>query len=171
MALPGPAKTLFDVGLRLLRTPVDITLQLAGRTDTALELTVDRIEAGVRSATGAIFGDEELKEQGARGRIATRERERAAGLREEAEAEAAEAEDLIEAAAAELRRENARRDASARLEKVEATAASLDAEESAIAAEREAEQVKKGAAKSKKARKSPSKPRAAKANGSKKAGT
>jgi hypothetical protein len=169
MALPGPAKTLFDVGLRLSRTPVDITLQLAGRTDTALELTVDRLEAGVRSATGVLFGDEELREQGARGRIATRERERAAGLREEAEEEAAEAERQVEAAAAELRRENARRDASARLEKVEATAQSLAAEESAIAAEREAEHVKKAAAKAKKARKSPAK--TAKASGGEKAGT
>ena len=78
MALPGPAKALFEVGLRLSRTPVDITLRLADRTDTPLELTVDRLEAGVRSATGVLFGDQELREQGARGRLATRERERAA---------------------------------------------------------------------------------------------
>jgi hypothetical protein len=153
MALPGPARALFDVGLRLSRTPVDITLQVAGRTDTTLELTVDRLEAGVRSAAGVLFADEELKAQGARGRLATRERERAAGLREEAEEEAAEAERALAAAAAERRRENAKRDASARLEKVEATAASLDAEESAIAAEREAEHIKKAAAKAKRARK------------------
>jgi hypothetical protein len=170
MALPGPAKTLFDVGLRLSRTPVDITLQLAGRTDTALELTVDRLEAGVRSATGVLFADDELKEQGARGRIATRERERAAGLREEAAEEAAAAERRVADAAAELRRENAKPDASARLAKVEATDASLDAEESAIAAEREAEHVKKAAAKAKKARKSSTKGGSAKTNGSKKAG-
>jgi hypothetical protein len=154
MALPGPAKSLFDVGLRLSRTPVDITLQLTGRTDTTLELTVDRLEAGVRSATGVLFADEELKEQGARGRIATRERERAAGLREQAEAESVEAVEQLEAVATELRRENAKLDASARIEKVEATDASLDAEESAIAAEREAEYVKKAAAKAKKRRKS-----------------
>jgi hypothetical protein len=167
MALPGPAKTLFDVGLRLTRAPVDLTLQLAGRTDSTLELTVDRLEAGVRSATGVLFGDEELREQGARGRLATRERERAVGLREEAEREAAEAERIVEAAAAERRRENAKVDASARLEKVAATDASLDAQESTLAAEREAEQIKKAAAKAKKARKR----NATKANGSgKKAG-
>lgn len=154
MALPGPAKTLFDVGLRLTRTPVDITLQITGRTDTALELTVDRLEAGVRSATGVLFADEELKEQGARGRTATRERERAAGLREEAEEESVAAVEQLESIAADLRRENAKLDASARIEKVEATDASLDAEESAIAAEREAEHVKKAAAKAKRARKS-----------------
>ncbi len=153
MAMPGPAKTLFDVGLRLSRTPVDLTLQITGRTDTALELTVDRLEAGVRSATGVLFADEELREQGARGRIATRERERAAGLREEAAAESVEAVEKLEAVAADLRRENAKLDASARIEKVEATDASLDAEESAIAAEREAEHVKKAAAKAKKVRK------------------
>jgi hypothetical protein len=153
MALPGPAKALFDVGLRLSRTPVDITLQITGRTDTALELIVDRLEAGVRSATGVLFADEELKEQGARGRIATRERERAAGLREEAAEESVEAVEELEALAGELRRENAKRDASARLEKVEATDASLDAEESAIAAERQVEHVKKAAAKAKRARK------------------
>jgi hypothetical protein len=170
MALPGPAKTLFDVGLRLTRTPVDITLQVTGRTDTALELTVDRLEAGVRSATGVIFGDDELKEQGARARIATRERERATDLREVAAEEAAAAERRVETAAADRRRENAKLDASARLAKAEATDASLDAEESAIAAEREAEHVKKAAAKAKKARKSATKSAAPKANGSKKAG-
>jgi hypothetical protein len=165
MALPGPAKALFDVGLRLSRTPVDITLQIAGRTDTALELTVDRLEAGVRSATGVLFGDEELKEQGSRGRIATRERERAAGLREEAAEEAAAAERRVEAAADDRRRENAKLDAAARLEKVEATDANLDAEEAAIAAERQAEHVKKAAAKAKKARKSSKKAGAGKKAG------
>jgi hypothetical protein len=169
MALPGPAKTLFDVGLRLSRTPVDLTLQIAGRTDTTLELTVDRLEAGVRSATGVLFGDKELREQGARGRIATRERERAASLREEAASEAAAAAERVEDAAAERRRENAKLDASVTIQKVEATDESLDAEEAAIAAEREAEHVKKAAAKAKKARKS-SKSSAARPAGVKKAG-
>jgi hypothetical protein len=81
MALPGPAKALFDLGLRTSRLPLDAALHVTGRSDTPLQLTVDRLEAGVRSAAGVLFDDDELRRQGERGLNATRDRERAAGLR------------------------------------------------------------------------------------------
>ncbi len=83
MALPDPARALFDLGLRSSRLPLDAALHVAGRTDTHLQLTVDRLEAATRSAAGILFDDEELRRGGERGLEATRERERAAGLRED----------------------------------------------------------------------------------------
>jgi hypothetical protein len=73
MALPGPAKTAFDLGLRCGRMPLDIALRVTGRGDSRLELGLDRVEAGMRSAAGVLFADQELKDQGQRGRIATRD--------------------------------------------------------------------------------------------------
>jgi hypothetical protein len=81
MALPGPAKVLFDLGLRSSRLPLDAMLHLAGRSDSPLQLEVDRLEAGVRTAAGIFFDDDELRAQGERGLSATRDRETAAGLR------------------------------------------------------------------------------------------
>jgi hypothetical protein len=81
MGLPGPAKALFEIGLRSSRLPLDAALHLAGRSDSPLQLEIDRLEAGVRSAAGALFDDDELRAQGERGLRATREREVAAGMR------------------------------------------------------------------------------------------
>jgi hypothetical protein len=153
MALPGPLKTLFDLGLRTGRLPADLALRASGRADSQLELTLDRFEAGLRGAVGILFTDEELKEQGQRGRIAARERERAAGLRADADAEAAEAEAELESELKQARRAKGRRDDSARLAEVEAAEASIAAEAEALASEREAEIVEDAATKAKKARK------------------
>ena len=81
MALPDPAKVLFDLGLRSSRLPLDAALHLAGRSDSHLQLVVDRLEAATRSAAGILFDDDELRRQGERGLATTRDRERAAGLR------------------------------------------------------------------------------------------
>lgn len=153
MALPGPAKAIFDLGLRTGRVPADLALRASGQSDSPLELALDRVEAGIRGAAGVIFADEELKEQGRRGHLATRERERAAGLRASAAEEAAEAEAELAAEVDAARRAKERRDDAAKLAEVEAEEASIEADAEALAAEREAEIVEKAAAKAKKARK------------------
>jgi hypothetical protein len=79
----GPLRTAFELGLRCSRVPLDLVLQVSGRTDSIHELRLDRAEAGVRSAVGAVLGDEELREQGQRGLAVAREREEAARARHE----------------------------------------------------------------------------------------
>jgi hypothetical protein len=74
----GPLRTAFDLALRGSRVPLDLTLRVVGRADTIHELRLDRAEAGVRSIVGAVLGDEELSEQGARGLAVASERETAA---------------------------------------------------------------------------------------------
>lgn len=79
----GPLRTAFELGLRGSRVPVDLALRATGRADSIHELRVDRAEAGVRSAVGAILGDEELRAQGRRGIELAREREDAERVRRE----------------------------------------------------------------------------------------
>jgi hypothetical protein len=83
MGLPDPAKVLLDLGLRSSRLPLDIALHVTGRSDSRLQLSVDRLEEATRSAAGALFDDDELRRQGERGLNATADRERAAGLRDD----------------------------------------------------------------------------------------
>lgn len=82
MALPGRAKDLFELGLRSSRLPLDAAMRVTGRADSRLELTVDRLEAGVRTVAGALFDDEEMRRLGTRGLNAARDREVAAKSRE-----------------------------------------------------------------------------------------
>jgi hypothetical protein len=79
----GPLRTAFELALRGSRVPLDLALQVTGRTDSILELRLDRAEAGVRSAVGAVLGDEELREQGRRGLRVAEERGEADRLRRE----------------------------------------------------------------------------------------
>jgi hypothetical protein len=79
-----PLRTAFELGLRGSRMPLDLALRVTGRADSIHELWVDRAEAGVRTAVGAVLGDEELSEQGRRGLEIARAREDAARARREA---------------------------------------------------------------------------------------
>jgi hypothetical protein len=81
--MTGPLRTAFDLTLRASRVPLDLTLRVAGRADTIHELRLDRAEAGMRSVVGAVLGDAELSEQGARGLAVAQEREAAARARRE----------------------------------------------------------------------------------------
>jgi hypothetical protein len=76
--MTGPLRTAFDLGLRCSRVPLDLTLEVAGRRDSIHQLRLDRAEAGVRSAVGALLGDDELRAQGRRGLELAAERETAA---------------------------------------------------------------------------------------------
>jgi hypothetical protein len=79
----GSLRTAFELALRGSRVPLDLALQVTGRTGSIHELRLDRAEAGVRSAVGAVLGDEELREQGQRGLRVAEEREEADRLRRE----------------------------------------------------------------------------------------
>jgi hypothetical protein len=113
MAMPTIPKTVLDRSLKLVRAPFDAALSLTGAADSSATHLLDRIEAGTRSATGVLFHDEELRREGQDLKLATKQRERAADLREEADqvwtAGTSEADEL--AAEAEKREEEARRKA------------------------------------------------------------
>jgi hypothetical protein len=114
MTLHAVPKTIFDRSLKLARTPFDAALAVVGASDSAAKHAVDRMEAGARSAGGILFADEELKEQGERGRLATRQRERAVGLHEEAELREEEAARKGAMAAEEAARKRAEAEAEAK---------------------------------------------------------
>jgi len=85
MTLHAVPRAVFDRSLKLARAPFDLALGAMGGSDSAAKYALDRLEAGARSATGVLFADEELKQQGRGALLATKERERATGLREQAE--------------------------------------------------------------------------------------
>jgi hypothetical protein len=167
MTMHTVPKTIFNRSLKLARTPFDVALGVTGASDSSAKRALDRIEAGVRSATGTVFRDEELARQGRKASLATDQRERAAELRAEAElreqeaahraAQAAkrtaEAEAKAKRKAAKVKRANTKRDKAAQLEKLEAKEASLATKESALLAQREAERVKGAASAAKQVRK------------------
>jgi hypothetical protein len=153
MALPAAPRAVFDRSLKLARAPLDMALRVTGGRESPAKFALDRVEAGARSATGAFFRDDDLKQEGRRALLAARERERALGLREESERVEREEERQLSESAERVRRANAKRDKSAQLEKLEVREKSLDAREAAARAKREAEGVRKAASKAKRARK------------------
>src|SRR3981081_1668991 len=73
--------------LKLVRMPIQGMLALGGGGDSAAagKLVLDRVEAAVRGAAGAVLGDDALRADGRRRSEAADERERALRLRAEAE--------------------------------------------------------------------------------------
>src|SRR5436305_14530836 len=91
MSLPTIPKRIFNSSIKLARTPADIALGALGGSESQAKNLIDRAEAGARSATGALFADRELREEGRAALLATKERERATELREKAEVQEREA--------------------------------------------------------------------------------
>src|SRR3954452_9111726 len=87
MSMPTIPKTIFNSSIKLARTPIDVALGALGGSDSSAKHMLDRAEAGARSATGVLFRDAELRDQGLAPLLATKERERAMTLREKAEVE------------------------------------------------------------------------------------
>jgi hypothetical protein len=83
--------------IKLVRLPVDGMLALTGGGDSAaaVKLALDRVEATVRGAAGAMLGDDALRADARRRREAAGERERALRLRAEAERRSDRADDRI----------------------------------------------------------------------------
>jgi hypothetical protein len=106
MSLPTVPKTIFNSSLKLARAPFDVAFNALGGQDSQAKHLLDRAEAGARSATGVLFADAELREQGRASLLATKERERAVHLREKAEVQEREAEER-QAEASEAAREAA----------------------------------------------------------------
>ncbi|HVD37642.1 MAG TPA: hypothetical protein VNC15_02285, partial [Solirubrobacterales bacterium] len=143
MAMPTVPKTIFNASLKLARAPFDVALGALGGSDSGAKHLIDRAEAGARSATGVIFADPELREEGRAAMVATKERERATELREKAEVQEREAEErqaraaeAAEKAAAEARRnaEQEKRKAEKRRREREAQAKKAEAKKKEKAA-------------------------------------
>jgi hypothetical protein len=111
MSLHTIPRAIFNGSVKLARMPFDATLGALGGADSKLTHLLDRTEAGARSAVSTLFADEDLRKEGRAALLATKQRERAAGLREEAEVHQrigeetlAEAREESEEAVAEARR-------------------------------------------------------------------
>ena len=135
MSMPTVSKTIFNSSVKLARAPFDLALGALGGSDSQARHLLDRAEARARSATGALFADRELKEQGRAALLATKERERAGRLREQAEVQEREAEErqaeaseAAQAATADARRkaEQGRRKAEKRRREREGRAAKAE---------------------------------------------
>lgn len=143
MSMPTISKTIFNSSIKLARTPFDLAIGALGGSESQAKHLIDRAEAGARSATGVLFRDEELREEGRTVLLATKERERAARLREKAEVQEREASEhqagvseAAEEATAEARRkaEQDRRKAEKRRREREARAAKAEGEKKEKAA-------------------------------------
>ncbi|HEX5762903.1 MAG TPA: hypothetical protein VFY04_07265 [Solirubrobacterales bacterium] len=160
-------KTAVDRSLKLTRLPLDMAIGVAGASRSPAKLAVDRMDAAVRGAAGAVLGDRQMQGEAKLREAAAEERERAMKLREESErreAQAAERRRKEEQAAARRRQkaeqaakkaaaERDKRAKAAKLESLDAKEEALAAKEQAAAKKREAARVKKAAAKAKAERK------------------
>jgi hypothetical protein len=171
MSMSTATRTVFDRSLKLTRWPFDAALGLFGASDSAAKHAVDRLEAGARSATGTLFGDEQLKEEGHRVSQATEQREYAAQLREEAEEErrqadkrrreresraaktAATRKQKAAKSAAKAEQVKAKRDRTAQLDKLDAKEEAIKSKEDASRLERQVKKVEEVAAAAKRDRK------------------
>ena len=125
MSLQTMTRTAVDGYLKLLRLPADAVAGALrprnGRDDetTAVELTLDRVEAAVRSAFGRALHDPQLQDEARRQRVAADERERALELRREAERRSRQADEEFVARTdtAEQRRRDAARQAEEKKER------------------------------------------------------
>jgi hypothetical protein len=116
-----------DGYLRLIRRPVDGAVGLLPGRRTgpgaAARVTVDRVDATIRSLLGATLRDEALSEDADRRQQAAVERQRALKLRQDAEAVQARTEDRLQARHEQSseRREQARGTAASRRRQAERT--------------------------------------------------
>jgi hypothetical protein len=82
-------RTTLDTWLRIARLPLDAASWLLPNGDhgprTPATLFLDRMDATIRDTVGNLLGDDELREEASRRRVAADERERAIQLRAEAE--------------------------------------------------------------------------------------
>jgi hypothetical protein len=85
MALRTASRLGVAASVRAARLPFDLGIRLVGDPDSSLALAVDRADARARALAGAILGDADLQDDGARRDAATDERVRALRLREQAE--------------------------------------------------------------------------------------
>ena len=85
MALRTASRLGVAASVRAARLPFDVGIRLMGDPDSPLALAVDRADARARALAGAILGDADLQDDGARRHAATDERVRALRLREQAE--------------------------------------------------------------------------------------
>ena len=74
MSMPTIPKTIFNSSVKLARAPFDVALGALGGSDSQAKHLLDRAEAGARSATGVLFADPELREEGRAALLATKER-------------------------------------------------------------------------------------------------
>jgi hypothetical protein len=100
--------------ISLVRWPLDSGVRLLGDSHLAsrVELALDRLDATARELAGRALRDEDLMEHGARLRAASRKRDHALSLREEADRRSHKADDRI--ADQERHAERQRRDAARR---------------------------------------------------------
>lgn len=120
-------RTALDRYLRTVRIPLDKAVDLFDRDGErtgadVVRLTLDRADATLRDVAGRIWGDDELRAEATRRRLAADERERALRLEAKAEERSAEA------------------DAEFRRRQEEAEQRRLQAEEQAEAKRRQAEE-------------------------------
>jgi hypothetical protein len=150
MTMHTVPKTVLDRSLRLARAPIDAALGVVGASDSAARHLVDRVEAGARSATGTLFADDELKQEGRDVLLATKQRERADRLHEEAELREDEAQRTIEAVAEETAKKRAEAEQRAEQERRKAEKRQRERESRATkSAAAEKEKKVKSAAKAK----------------------
>ena len=101
MSLQTMSRTAVDRYLKLLRLPADAIAGVLRPRDsrvgetTAVELTLDRVEAAVREADGRVLHDTQLQDDARRRRAAADERQRALTLRGEAERESRQADEQL----------------------------------------------------------------------------
>ena len=98
MTLRTIQRTAIGGGLSLTRLPLDTVLRFAGNGGSAavVRLAVDRADAAARTLLGALLGDEELQDDGARLSAAADERARAISLRRQADRQTERAEQRVE---------------------------------------------------------------------------
>jgi hypothetical protein len=101
MSVQTMSRTAVDRYLKLLRLPADAIAGVLRPRDsrvgetTAVELTLDRVEAAVREAVGRVLHDTQLQDDARRRRAAADERQRALTLRGEAERESRQADEQL----------------------------------------------------------------------------
>ncbi len=126
--------------IKLMRLPLDMAVALLPGNGSgpkpAAGLALDRVEAQLRDLAGAALGDEVLREDAARRRVAADERERAMRLRTAAARRSAEADEVLHETreAAEERRKQAA--AQARRQRAEAARLREERTQEAARAER-----------------------------------
>lgn len=107
MSVSRVPRTIVDRSLKLARAPIDAALSVTGASESQAKHFVDRLDAGARSASGVLLADQELKEQGRAVLLATKQRERAASLHQEAELRREEVDRNLDEAAEESAEERA----------------------------------------------------------------
>jgi hypothetical protein len=139
--IPGAA---LDRYLRVVKGPLDAIARRTRRDGDALtspvELLLDRADATVRETVGRLLGDETLKDDARKRRLAAAERERALGLQAKAEELTAEADQEFSQRqkAAEERRQQAELRAEQEKQRIEQERQSKEREVEQAAAQRKA---------------------------------